>query len=540
MQTPFEIGFGRADITPPSRGMGMMGFGQIGNIAHSAQTPLWARAMFVHDGRGAVVIVVADLCFISKSIHRAVMAELATSHATLGLSEQNVVLTAQHTHSGPGGYSESPFYNATIPGFWPEVLQAIVAGIVASIAAAAAAAVPSELRYGEAAFELDADVAFNRRLAAYARNHDVTSTDDPRLALDRTMRALWATPVATAADGQVSGVFSWFAVHATSIHSDNTALHFDNKGYAAQLAEAELGGVAAFAQGAAGDVTPNNWRHPRVPLARGKFADDDQSARYNGSLQGAKAIEIVRRGGAPVVGAIASAYQEIDMACATADADLADGQSRHTAPGEIGMAMFLGTEEGPGLPLWLLPAQRALIKLRRLGNRDEADVQAPKITWLEATRGRLLGIGQTSRLPRLPLPARVQRVVSEIRDLEHKNAAPWTPHVLPVQLVVIGNVAIAAAPGEFTTVAGRRVRQVVGRELQALGVTHVIFAGYANNYAGYVTTPEEYEAQAYEGASTHLGKWTLPAYLTAFRQLARKIANQPISRREIRDMHAAQ
>ena len=59
--------------------------------------------------------------------------------------------------------------------------------------------------------------------------------------------------------------------------------------------------------------------------------------------------------------------------------------------------------------------------------------------------------------------------------------------------------------------------------LKPLGVTDVVALGYANAYAGYVTTPEEYAEQDYEGASTHFGKWTLPAYLTLFKELVAEL-----------------
>ena len=41
------------------------------------------------------------------------------------------MLTATHTHSGPGGYSHYLLYNLSIPGFVAPVHQAIVDGIVA-------------------------------------------------------------------------------------------------------------------------------------------------------------------------------------------------------------------------------------------------------------------------------------------------------------------------------------------------------------------------------------------------------------------------
>ena len=59
--------------------------------------------------------------------------------------------------------------------------------------------------------------------------------------------------------------------------------------------------------------------------------------------------------------------------------------------------------------------------------------------------------------------------------------------------------------------AGRRLLDTVRTALAPAGVTHVVLAGLANAYAGYVVTPEEYTAQHYEGASTHFGPWTLGA-----------------------------
>jgi neutral ceramidase len=69
-------------------------------------------------------------------------------------------------------------------------------------------------------------------------------------------------------------------------------------------------------------------------------------------------------------------------------------------------------------------------------------------------------------------------------------------------------------------VAGRRLRESIR---SALGAREVVLAGYANAYAGYVTTPEEYALQDYEGASTHFGKWTLPAWQTVFDRLVRRM-----------------
>jgi neutral ceramidase len=52
-----------------------------------------------------------------------------------------------------------------------------------------------------------------------------------------------------------------------------------------------------------------------------------------------------------------------------------------------------------------------------------------------------------------------------------------------------------------------------------------VICGYANAYSGYVTTPEEYDLQHYEGASTLYGPHTLAAYRQTFGMLATAARN---------------
>jgi len=69
------------------------------------------------------------------------------------------------------------------------------------------------------------------------------------------------------------------------------------------------------------------------------------------------------------------------------------------------------------------------------------------------------------------------------------------------------------------------------------GVTHQTINGYANAYASYVTTFEEYQLQNYEGASTLFGQWTLAAWCTKLRELARAVASEANGQRaELRSL----
>ncbi len=101
---------------------------------------------------------------------------------------------------------------------------------------------------------------------------------------------------------------------------------------------------------------------------------------------------------------------------------------------------------------------------------------------------------------------------------------PWLPNIVPVQLFKIGHVAIAGVPGEFTTVSGELLRKEILKSFDGQ-VDKVIIAGLSNSYTGYITTPQEYSAQAYEGSFTVYGPWTLNAYLQAFSGLAKDIKN---------------
>jgi neutral ceramidase len=88
---------------------------------------------------------------------------------------------------------------------------------------------------------------------------------------------------------------------------------------------------------------------------------------------------------------------------------------------------------------------------------------------------------------------------------------PLQSQIRSVSVARLGSLAIVAMPAEITTMAARRIRETTRLSLGPW-VKHVIIAGYANGYGGYVTTPEEYETQQYEGGHTLHGKWSLPAY----------------------------
>jgi hypothetical protein len=79
-------------------------------------------------------------------------------------------------------------------------------------------------------------------------------------------------------------------------------------------------------------------------------------------------------------------------------------------------------------------------------------------------------------------------------------------------------MTLATVPGEPTTEVGRRLEGVVGGGGSA-GV--VAIGALGDEYVSYVTTPEEYGAQHYEGGSTLYGPSTLAFYEGGVHDLAR-------------------
>jgi hypothetical protein len=119
-------------------------------------------------------------------------------------------------------------------------------------------------------------------------------------------------------------------------------------------------------------------------------------------------------------------------------------------------------------------------------------------------------------------------------DIVDEVAKPETaPKKVPVAVYRIGSLVIATLPGEFTTIMGERIREAVGTAANTPGDTaapkeHVLLVGLANGHVSYVTTPEEYDAQFYEGGQNFHGPATGPMIQTQLAELAKR-GNPPFA-----------
>jgi neutral ceramidase len=549
----YEIGTGKAEITAFKKGVGMMGYGLYQNKVERVETPLFARAFVIKDisSNRKIAFVNCEICFITISIKRGVAKKLKRHYPELEYELDNLFLTAQHTHSGPGGYSHYGFYNITTPGFVPEVYSTIVDGIVDAIVQAENNLKPGKIYINRGTFAPDIDVAFNRSVKAYNQNPEVkkVTEKEANLAVDREMLMFRFEGV----DDKPIGSLNFFGIHTTSVHNDNRSICFDNKGYAAQSHESEWkeltpGFISVFAQKAAGDVTPNYVWDWRKGWTRGPYKDNFESAKYNGSLQYTKAKDLFDNavGKETVNMGIDYALMYANMSNVTPDPDFTNNApNAKTGLSCHGLAFFAGTKEGPGMPKPLvafsglaiavvkgyelltasLKSKSALEKVK-----EKYRIQGNKKILVETGARKVLG---TPHVKRLFVPGALDPSVKYFKYF-HKTGGldtkPWIPQTLPLHIVTLGQVAFVGVPGEITTIAAQRLKNTVAETLAPKGITEVVISSYTNAYCGYITTYEEYQVQCYEGGHTVYGEWTHAAFLTKFRETARLLLKKPEER----------
>jgi neutral ceramidase len=488
----YLVGRGVADATGEIAEVGMMGYGRVDQQAQGLHTRLRARAFVFagsEDADERVLLVVVDTAMIFESVHQAVLERLSEKYGGL-YTHRNVMLTATHTHCGPGGSSHHLLYNVTTLGFHKKTFRALTDAIVEAAGRAHDDMAAAELTLTHAELK---DASANRSRKAFERNpSDVRGhfpdAVDPQTSLLRIER-----------DGRTAGAINWFATHGTSMSGENRLISADNKGYAAYHWEREVEGVdyltdtapdfiSAFAQTNAGDMSPNlDLQPPTTPA-------DFKNTRANGLRQYEAAARQLDQRGTKLSGGVDSRLVYIDLSDVTVEAEYTgDGKSHKTSKPALGASMAAGSlEDGPAFPgfeegenpFWDAISDSVIYEA------------SPELREAQSPKDILAPVGEMNRI------------------------YPWVQEQVPVQLLRIGQLYLIGVPGEVTIAAGLLLRRTVA-EIVGADLRDVLVAGYANSYFHYLTTPDEYDSQQYEGGSTLFGRWQLPAVRQTAAQLAK-------------------
>ncbi|XP_002993682.2 neutral ceramidase 2 [Selaginella moellendorffii] len=525
----YLLGAGSYDITGPAADVNMMGYANPKQNAAGIHLRLRSRAFIVaeagNDGN-RIAYVSLDACMASQAVTTAVLSKLKTRYGDL-YTEKNVALSGIHTHSGPGGYLQYLLYSITSLGFVKQSFDAIVDGAVASITQAHHNLKPGSIFVNEGEI-LDANI--NRSPSAYL-NNPAEERKRYKYDVDKSMLLL---KLVDAQHGPV-GTVNWFPVHCTSMNNTNTLVSGDNKGAASRFMEdwfdhrsvkrepsantsrvrSKTSFVAAFAQTNEGDVSPNtlgafcgdtnlrcDFNHStcngsnELCIARGPgYPDHFASTEIIATRQMESAIELFANAKDLLKGPVNYRQSYVDFTNISIAA-----QSATTCPAAMGFSFAAGTTDGPGAfdfkqgdtdgnPFW-----KAVRDLLRKPTEKQVACQSPKPVLLDT--GEML----------FPYD--------------------WAPAILPIQILQVGQLFILSVPSEFTTMAGRRLKDAVKATLVEKSngkydkEVRIVISGLTNAYSSYVTTFEEYQIQRYEGASTLYGPHTLSAYIQEFKKLA--------------------
>ncbi|MDX1901772.1 MAG: neutral/alkaline ceramidase [Gammaproteobacteria bacterium] len=488
--TTFNIGTGIYDITGPAAEEGMMGYAMLNQRTSGILQRLWARAFIIESpcNHKRIVFVNVDLGMVFQGIKQAVIKKLKQKYANV-YSDDNVLITAIHTHSGPGGFSTDALYNLTTLGFNRDNFEAISNGIVAAIERA-----QHNLQLGQikiASNELNG-LSHNRspqsfELDPQAERAQYPNGYDPRMTLIRF----------DSIQGQPLGLINWFPLHGVSMNNKNSLINGDNKGYAEYLFEKDFDShydqnafVAAFAQANSGDVSPNLFDHEGGSGLAGRLAIENA-----GQPQYENAKQLFDQADTMLIGEVDYRHMFVAMDDVAIDPLYTDGKPQHTCPAAIGISMLAGTQDGEGFG-------KQGVSCKDLKNAFPNFICKLVTTPCQGVKPIVLQTGLM-------------------------KPHPWTPRILPLQLFKIGHLIIIATPVEVTTISGSRLRNVVARYFP-LDQYEIVISALSNAYSGYLATPEEYQLQRYEGASTLFGPWELSALEQGFGVLAESLKNNTL------------
>ncbi|KAK4881184.1 hypothetical protein RN001_004503, partial [Aquatica leii] len=515
----YRVGVGIGDITGPIVEVNFLGYAnpwQIGSGLHLRQ---YARAYVIEDDPKKFAFVSIDTAMIGYFIKNKVLDHLKTLYGDT-YSEQNLILSAIHTHSGPGGYMCDAMYDVATAGLLKETISVIYLGIIKAIVMAHTSLKETKI-FISSGILLNANI--NRSPLAYLLNHE-SERNEYLYNVDKEMVQLKF--IATESN-KLIGLINWFPVHPNSMNSTNTLVSSDNVGYASVKLEQHFNQgsligkgpfIASFASTNLGDVSPNikgpycintglpcddvtsscNKRSQQC-IAFGPGNDMFESTEIIATRLYTTALEILQNNNhTEVTGKIQFGHKFVDMSTQQVNYTLPNG-TKITGKGcvaAVGYSFAAGTTDGPG-----------------------------KFNFIQST---------TSTNPFWNL-IRTLLAAPTANDIQCQNPKPilfntgrqtfpyqWQPNINSVQIVILGDVILAAVPSEFTTMSGRRLKKTLKNEfLENTGtnVSYVIIAGLSNSYSSYVTTYEEYQMQRYEGASTLYGPHTLAIYEHLFKSL---------------------
>jgi neutral ceramidase len=554
--TAFQFGAAKADITGPAGGKIHMGNESPENYSTGIHIRQYARSFVVASPCNGkrVVMAITDTGMLFESVRKAVLDRIAVDPDLDSLyNESNVMLSATHTHSTPGGQAHFTAYNALRLGHDAQTFNITVEGLFNSIKQAHNN-LSADPQSGSIAMNLGELTAANksRAIPAYMQNGEAErALYKDSLGNDVTTPRLMTLLKFQRADGTAAGSMNWFAVHPTSDALSEYGLGAipisgDNKGYAAYLFERFMqphnpGFISGFMQSDEGDAFTQMW-----------FDDDDKRAEQesflppdepspvtvaNGQKQLLKALNLFADAKHQLSGPIDYRFAYVQMDQVEITDSVVLNSLQHPAEQDTELKRTCNPAMGVSFPAaghGAQPGEPGLFTEAGVTCKDPDLAQLLADEFRQGSGGNVptnlfaatVGCNAGS-LPGLNLECHAEKPLLLIFGPPLNASAT----VVPFQLFRLGNLAVVGLPWEITTMAGRRIRDTLIDVLKEDGVDHVVITGLANDYVSYLTTREEYALQMYEAASNQFGPWSLAAVQQETRRLALDMVSASVTER---------
>lgn len=540
----FRYAAGIADITGPAGGKIQMGNEDPTHYSQGLYMRQYARSFVIGapcNGR-RVAITITDTGMLFEAVRRAVLDRIAAApDMAPHYGPDNIMLSATHTHSGPGGYSHYTAYNALRFGYDDKTFKAIVEGTFESLREAHRnyqqhpTTGPITMAMGELLGANSSRAAYSYRQNTEAERSQYRDIHNNDINTNRLMTLLRLQR----SNGDEVGAINWFSVHPTSANEATELIHGDNKGYAAYRFERIKGTdaeadrepfVSAFMQSDEGDVFSRVWHNNEEALHAKELPTQEPYPLVTavGTAQMAKALTLYNEATRPLVGPLDYRLMYVKMDAVTVTDPVVLASLQHPPELDAPVKKTCNASMGFSFPSGGFASEPDDIEGGKftpaaLSCRNPDYVAAARNDIMRSFAGKIpsylaaYAVGcNLKQIPGLNLECQAEKPVLFVFG----PPLNISPNIVPLQLFRIGNLAIIGLPWEITTMSGRRIRDTVLNVLRDVGVDYVVITGLANDYVSYLTTREEYAVQEYESASNQFGPWSLAAIQQEMRKLA--------------------
>ncbi|MCP4166058.1 MAG: hypothetical protein GY759_09220 [Chloroflexi bacterium] len=240
-----EAGAAYQEITP-QKPMFLFGYPHVTRTSTGVHDPLYASALYLHDGIDAILFVAVDVLMLSHDTVRRCRAEISQATA---VPEGNILISTTHTHSAPPTIEILAFRDdPVVPPIDQSYMERVCQGIITAASEAHQYAVPARAAATSAIAE---GVGGNR--------HREDGPSDPEVGL---------LYVQAQESGEPLALSMTYCMHPTVLHEDSTLVSSDFPGYVRACLTEHLPGVKVLYH-----TGPSGNQSPRYHVSSQTFAE---------------------------------------------------------------------------------------------------------------------------------------------------------------------------------------------------------------------------------------------------------------------------